>query len=183
MHLVHFTPQYNYTNGATMCSAAAILTCFYMLKTNKDAQDVTQENMEFIMQHSSQLYSTFLKTHNAFFHTIEVLKCINIQQRCPELKICEVSGLTSGTPADMCNGICMDLPTLLDKIIDGECCAITLREHTISMGKRGQHTWMSDSLTGVLYSLMDTDNIKEILDIHTNTPVEFSAVIMKLGET
>lgn len=180
MQVVRFPTQLEYPDGRTMCSAASILMCVYVLKTEQSINDVSPETMELIMAHSNQLFRTFLRPHGSIFHTPDVMSKINLKQRCPLLKTREVAGLITGTPQDMCGDGCMDLNECLDSIEDRRCCTLTFQSHTIAFGKHGRHTWLFDSLTGRLTRSTCEHDIRCLLDTYATGPLEYSAVVMEL---
>jgi len=179
---ISFSSQLQFQNGSTMCSAAAALMCYYMLKRAKNLCDINTDILNFIMHHSAQLFGKCLKGHGRLFDTMDTLKRIQMHEHCPALQTDEVFGLVGVTPSDMCNAACMDLSGLLQRVAHGQCCAVTLLAHTVAIGKLDKHWWYFDSLGGDFVITKSEQQVEALLTAGCDEGEQYSAVIMHITE-
>eukprot|EP00961_Rhodomonas_salina_P013615 182488-Rhodomonas_salina.2 len=176
-----FPSQLTFAYGDTMCSVVSLYMCLYMLNTSKAADQISIETISKIMENSNRIFGNHLSTKSHCLFTVgEVMDYLNIKPSQHNLELKEVMGRISNTPADFCCDLCMDLTKLIDNIHDGECCTVTFKKHTISIGCKDGIMWFCDSLTGVYIAASRRDltcHMKKKLSSHKE---EYSAVILKL---
>jgi hypothetical protein len=161
-----------------MCSVFSVMMCYYMLRTNKDIQDITQKSLQFIMGHSNDIFNSFDLKPGLHYHLFKVTEVIQLQTYCPKLVLREISGLVHCTPLAMQSEHCMDLQGVVGLLQGNMSCGLTCNDHSICFGCKDRMFWFADSLQGTFVCYKSLDSLKTRVSANLPGFAEYSAVLM-----